>query len=72
MKRGHGDVMGTGKNMWDLWVSFLMRLKIKKVASKKLCDMTLKHTTIGVKILILTIFTSNKLYLTASVKALNV
>ena len=49
-----------------------MRLKIKKVASKKLCGMTLKHTTIGVKILILTIFTSNKLYLTASVKALNV
>ena len=72
MKRGHGDVMGTGKNMWGLWVPFLMQLKIKKAVSKKLCQMTLKHTTIGVEILILTIFTSNKLYLIASVKAFNV
>ena len=43
MKRGHGDVMGTGKNMWGLWVSFLMQLKIKKAVSKKLSDDSKTH-----------------------------
>ena len=32
--------------MWGLWVCFLMPLKIKKVASKKLSQMTLKHTAV--------------------------
>ena len=45
MKRGHGDVMGMGKSMWELYVCFFMWLKIKKVASKKLHQVCLKHTT---------------------------
>ena len=45
MKRGHKNVIGTGENMWSLWVCFLMSLKIKKVASKTLRQMTLKHNT---------------------------
>ena len=45
MKRGHGDVMGMGKSMWELYVCFFMWLKIKKVASKKLHQVCLKQTT---------------------------
>ena len=44
MKRGRKNAMGTGKIMWGLWVCFLMWLKTKKVASKKLLQMTLKPT----------------------------
>ena len=35
MKRGHSNVVGTGKNMWELYVSFFMWLKIKKVKKWK-------------------------------------
>ena len=45
MKRDHVDVLGTGKNMWESYVRFFMSLKIKKVASKKLSQTYLKHTT---------------------------
>ena len=45
MKMGHKNVMGMGKNMWGLLVYFLMWLKIKKVTSKTLRQMTLKHNT---------------------------
>ena len=33
MKRGHGNVMGTGKNMWGLWVCFFN--VIKNLKSRK-------------------------------------
>ena len=46
MKGGHRNVVGTGKNMWGLCVCFLIRLEIKKIASKKLRQVYLKHTTV--------------------------
>ena len=45
MKRDHRNVVGTGKNMWGLYVRFLCMIINQKATSKKLCQICLKHTT---------------------------